>query len=91
MVGFQLLNGCQSGDSVANCGGFVVVYVCPVFSGVLWLDERNPCQEDGGQQGEEREKKEEKSGQENSREMLHFIVKSALTTITKLFPDVFKM
>lgn len=59
--------------SVWHCGSLSSFRL--VFSGVLRLDERNPCQEDGGQQGEEREEEEEKSGQKNPREMLHFIVK----------------
>lgn len=73
--------------------GVVVVshHIRLVFSGVLRLNERNPCQEDGGQQGEEREEKEEKSGQKNSRKMLHFIVQSALTIITTLFAYVLNM
>lgn len=71
-----------------------IYFLALVFSGVLRLDERNPCQEDGGKQGEEWEEEKEKSGQENSREMLHFIVKkkkSALTIIAMLFPYVLNM
>ena len=44
------------------------------LAGLLRPDEGDPSQEDGGQQGEEREEKKQKFGQEDSREMLYFIV-----------------